>query len=152
MWEEITILGDARFWALFTALTLLVYWIVPRKPLRYLYFAVIPATAIAALFSELSKAIVQSPRPCAGLAWCPGDFSFPSGHVVIAFAAFTAIYLGFEKPEKRHLLIFIIPALVAISRVALGVHRVEDVIAGGIIGVAFAFGYVKTYLQIKGKK
>lgn len=151
-WEEVTILGDARFWLVFTVLTIALYKILPKKALHYLYFNVVPAAAIATAFSEALKLIVRSPRPCAGIPWCPDEFSFPSGHAVVAFAVFTSIYLGIGKKEKKHLAIFIIPALVAVSRVALGVHRVEDVIAGGIIGIAFAFGYSKAYERFWPKK
>lgn len=153
VWDEITILGDFRFWVVFAALTLLLYRVLPRKFLRKLYFVVMPATVLAAAFSEGLKELVQSPRPCTGFDLCPEGFSFPSSHAVIAFAAFTAIYLGFEKRKRKYLLIFIIPVLVAISRIAVGVHRAEDVVAGSAIGAAVAFGYLKAYQRIRpGKK
>lgn len=152
VWEEITILGDFRFWVVFALLTLLLYKILPKKTLRFLYFVIMPAMVFATIVSEALKLLVQSPRPCAGLGWCIEGYSFPSSHAVVAFAAFTSIYLGLGWRDKRHLAIFIIPALIAISRVIVGVHRVEDIVAGSAIGIVFAFGYMRVYEHLKERR
>jgi membrane-associated phospholipid phosphatase len=63
-----------------------------------------------------------------------GPFSFPSGHTSTAFATATAISLAYPKwyviaPS------FAWAAVVAYSRLHLGVHFPSDVLAGMLIGV-----------------
>src|SRR3989338_8993619 len=89
------------------------------------------------------KNLVKRPRPCSlniRLAFylpghretsCPKDFSFPSSHATIAFAAATVI-TAFDK--KRRWLYFFIAFLISLSRIYLGYHYFFDVVVGGIIG------------------
>jgi undecaprenyl-diphosphatase len=65
----------------------------------------------------------------------PGDPSFPSGHTQTAFGA--AAFLSCMYPAAAPFLL-IAAALVGVSRVALGVHFPLDVLAGAVIGAAFA--------------
>ncbi len=62
----------------------------------------------------------------------PQDFSFPSGHSTIAFAAATTLSF-FNK--KRRFIYFTIASLIAYSRLYLGVHYFFDVLVGGIVGM-----------------
>lgn len=68
----------------------------------------------------------------------PSDYSFPSGHTAVSFAAVTALYLSGE-----HILwkIFLIPAiLISFSRMYLYVHYPTDILGGIFLG--FFSGYV----------
>lgn len=65
----------------------------------------------------------------------PHDFSFPSGHAVNAFAAATAVFLNHKKIG---IVALIIAALVAFSRLYVGVHYPTDVLTGMAIGIVFA--------------
>lgn len=67
--------------------------------------------------------------------------SFPSDHAAIAF--FLA-YLLF-KYKKKWWWFFIISALVALGRVAAGVHYPLDVVAGSAVGLMF--GYLTTQVE-----
>jgi membrane-associated phospholipid phosphatase len=58
--------------------------------------------------------------------------SFPSGHTVTAFA--TAMALSYFAPRLR-LPLFLVAALVAFSRLAIGAHYVSDVLAGVFFGI-----------------
>lgn len=59
--------------------------------------------------------------------------SFPSGHTTAAFALFTL--LAFFTPKSTQKTIWLIPAsLAGISRIYLGQHFLEDVIAGAVLG------------------
>ncbi len=62
-------------------------------------------------------------------------FSFPSGHALHAVAY--AIILSHHYPQLT-LALWAFVALVAASRVALGLHYPSDVVAGGMIGAAVA--------------
>jgi undecaprenyl-diphosphatase len=66
----------------------------------------------------------------------PHSYSMPSGHAATAFAA--AVAVGLVHPRTRRPLLGL-AALVAISRVWLGVHYLTDVLAGAALGTAVAF-------------
>jgi undecaprenyl-diphosphatase len=63
----------------------------------------------------------------------PASASFPSGHAATAFAA--AVAIGLVHPRLRRALLAV-AAVVALSRVYLGVHYVLDVLAGSVLGAA----------------
>lgn len=73
-----------------------------------------------------------SPEP---LVQLPATHSFPSGHATVAFACATA--LAFAVPRLR-LPLFVLAALIAFSRVYVGVHYPLDVLAGALLGVGLA--------------
>lgn len=111
--------GDARvrWMVLFSALTLL---LTDQVAAGYL------------------KPLIARPRPCHGLAdinllvGCGGGFAMPSAHAASAFgqAAFFSLH-------HRRLISYLYPlaALVALSRVFVGVHYPGDIIAGTILGI-----------------
>lgn len=57
--------------------------------------------------------------------------SFPSGHAITAFACAAA--LGYFTPRLR-VGLFVLAAMVAVSRVVVGSHYASDVVAGAAIG------------------
>ena len=81
------------------------------------------------------------------------EFSFPSGHaaMTIVVYGFLAFLLGHGKPISKHgafaLTAAAIAALVAFSRLYLGVHWMSDVIAGFGLGLAWiallSIGYIQ---------
>lgn len=64
------------------------------------------------------------------------DPSFPSGHTGVSFAV--AVILFKETPVKYGIPALIIAALIAFSRLYLGVHFLSDVLAGMINGIWIA--------------
>jgi membrane-associated phospholipid phosphatase len=66
--------------------------------------------------------------------YCDTDSSFPSGHAGTIFAVFSSLCVAFRK--RLVIPLFLIPILVAYSRVALGVHTFQDVLAGALLGLA----------------
>lgn len=71
--------------------------------------------------------------------------SFPSGHATISFAIVSYVFLT----HPPLFLLFLIAAMyVSLSRVAVGVHYLTDVIAGALIGsaVPWALVYLAFYV------
>ena len=66
-----------------------------------------------------------------------GNASFPSGHTATAFG--TALLLSVFTKNKKYSLLYLFAALlVAYSRIYLGQHFLQDVLAGALIGVPVA--------------
>lgn len=111
---------------------------------------------ISAIVSFLLKVAVQRKRPfqldivsiVEGLqkaAYSTWDFSFPSSHAMIVFAAVP--FLSKEFPKLKYLWIAF-ACLVAFSRIYLGLHFLSDVIVGAVIGYLIGF-FVLTNWQEK---
>lgn len=103
-----------------------------EKDKKFVILFGISLLTTAFLVNIVLKNIIDRPRPVASTV-CPDDFSFPSGHAAIAFAA-TAVLSAFDK--KRKYIYYFIAFLVALSRVYLGCHYFLDVVTGAIIGYA----------------
>lgn len=130
-------LGDGIFWyALMAALLLSEGWAAAPVVGKMLL-----AGAICLGLYKWLKARTTRPRPCARheriqLRAAPLDeYSFPSGHTLHA-VAFTLIALHHYPLLAWLLLPFTV--LVALSRVALGLHYPSDVLAGALIGAGLA--------------
>jgi undecaprenyl-diphosphatase len=72
--------------------------------------------------------------------------SFPSGHAFASAMVYIGMALAFASMSKRHSVRYtligvamVLSALIAWSRVLLGVHYPSDVIAGWLGGAAWAF-------------
>ena len=94
------------------------------------------ATALSPLLTGPLKVAFDRQRPFAqglwrGLGPLPGSASMPSGHALTAAAGATA--LAILVPRARVLAV-VLAALIAVSRVYLGVHFAGDVLAGAALG------------------
>lgn len=114
-----------------------------RRPCEAAYVVLTVGTGFAA--STLLKALVDRARPAgAALGLVPGTASFPSGHAVAAacFAGALAVLVWVREGSTPRLRAGAIAAaaawvaLMAASRVYLGVHFVSDVVAGALLGGA----------------
>jgi undecaprenyl-diphosphatase len=137
IFAAISRLGDGVFW----------YVLIVLLPVIYGESALCPALRMAAigvvglvLYKYLKSRLVRE-RPYISLAGIrPGTraldrYSFPSGHTLHAVSFTTIAVTSF--PELAWLLVPF-AALVAASRVVLGLHYPSDVAAGAIIGAALA--------------
>lgn len=112
-----------------------------RRPRRWppTLVPVALAAGLAALLSTVLKQLVARPRPGPAahpLVATPGDPSMPSGHALVAFAV--AGVVGAMHPRLR-IPAFVVAALIAFSRVYLGVHYPLDVLAGATLGLLVAW-------------
>ncbi len=102
--------------------------------------------ALACVVSAVLKEAFDRPRPetadpslVAAVA-TPSNPSFPSGHALTAFA--TAVVVSALHPRLRWPALAL-AALVALSRVYLGVHYALDVVAGAALGIAIGLVVVR---------
>jgi len=100
------------------------------------------AVGVAALLVAALKDVFDRARPplqdasLDPIGIVPASASFPSSHAATAFAA--AVAVGLVHPRLRRPLLAM-AAVVALSRVYLGVHYVFDVVAGTLIGIAIGY-------------
>ncbi|MET8541943.1 phosphatase PAP2 family protein [Kitasatospora sp. NPDC004799] len=93
--------------------------------------------------NSVLKGAVEELRPCAqipgsvSLETCPGtgDWSFPSNHSVIAFAAAASLWF---VDRRLGWVAGLFAALMAASRVWVGVHYPHDVAVGALVGLLAA--------------
>lgn len=97
--------------------------------------------------SEGTKLLFAQPRPCN--RWpiaseCPqaGDWSLPSNHATLAFGAVVVIAIALGRTWITWLAVGT-ATLVAIGRVAQGVHYLHDVALGALLGVAVTIALVR---------
>ena len=111
-----------------------------RFPLGAVLAAV--SYGVATVLANALKIAFDRPRPPVGhpeidpLVAVPHSASMPSGHATGAFAA--AVAVGLVHPRLRWPLLAL-AALIALSRVWLGVHYLSDVIVGAVLGSAVAY-------------
>ena len=77
----------------------------------------------------------------------PRDFSFPSGHTAVSFAAVAALFFSGEK--KLWKISLVAAVLIAFSRLYLYVHYPTDILGGIVVGILAGYiGYrVVDWLQ-----
>lgn len=124
----ITNTGSALF--IFAAI-LLVYWLWDKR----LGFLLSVLLLVSAALNLYLKVLFGSPRPPAALHKPVPllDNGFPSGHAQTTTAFWTAIALALRG--WWIVIAVVMTALVALSRVYLGVHFIGDVLGGVAIGL-----------------
>jgi undecaprenyl-diphosphatase len=129
------------------------------KPGRAAALLVLLVIAIGdQLSSNVIKSVFLRPRPCHVvdgavvvegvrlLVGCGGGFSFPSSHAVNHFAA-ASFLTGYYPKAGRYL--FGYAAIVALSRVFVGVHYPSDVAGGALIGMGVGWLCLLAWAQLR---
>jgi undecaprenyl-diphosphatase len=144
----ITTLGEGWVQALIGAAAVIVAVLMRRDDLRRMGCAALAAYAASGLISQAVKFVGDRPRPLLVLhdARAVADplftHSFPSGHATTIFAA--AFAWGAFLPRARWAL-YAVAAVVAMSRVYLGVHFPLDVLYGALMGALIGIGSARLF-------
>jgi undecaprenyl-diphosphatase len=113
---------------------------------RFSAFLLLVASAGGIVLNAVLKSSFDRPRPQL-FEWLtePSSSSFPSGHAMSStIVYFTVAYLIARLEKRRWMRVLTIVAslllvlLISVSRLYLGVHYPSDVLAGMIIGLAWA--------------
>lgn len=131
-------LGNFEFYLL---LLTLLYWSVDKQIGRTLSLLIILNGAV----NGILKALIQGARPFwfdeALALGETASYGAPSGHMQLA-----TIFIFFLAMKLNHtavwVLAFIYAFLMGFSRVYLGLHFVQDVVAGAAVATFFLFAYV----------
>lgn len=134
--------GDSWFWAI----GLLALWLSGDSFWKEWAVVQLGSISLLAAMVLLIKFRIKRKRPEGewGRVYRFSDpHSFPSGHAARAFLIAT-IATGLGPPGLAAVL-WIWAPLVALARVAMGVHYVSDIIAGALFGVIVAWIGVQIY-------
>ena len=136
LFEGITILGEETLVILFVVA---LWFAVDSRLAQKVFFVTICSTGV----NGIVKNIAQVPRPFdRGVVpvreKTATGFSFPSGHTQ-SFSTWSTLFAIKFKKKWLTALVAVFIALVAFSRLYLGVHYPSDVIVGAALGVGMAF-------------
>lgn len=135
--------GDSWFWAL----ALLLLWFFADDPSWKKWAAVMAAGISILIVIVMSlKFLIRRRRPegeWGGIYRNTDPHSFPSGHAARAFLiAALATGLG---PAWIGIVLWVWAPLVALARVAMGVHYLSDIVAGMFVGILAAILTLEAY-------
>lgn len=134
--------GDSWFWG--GALFFL--WLVSDSAWRRWEVVEFVGISLLAVLVLGIKFIVRRQRPAGewgGIYRSTDPHSFPSGHAARAFLI--AVIGSALGPVWLGTLLWIWAPLVALARVAMGVHYLSDVIAGALLGIGVALIGLQIY-------
>ena len=148
---RITVLGDHGILWILVTLALLIY---PKT--RRVGLICFISLALSVIFCNgLLKNLVDRPRPYTQipdlklLVKEADDASFPSGHSSSSFCV--AIVCLKRLPKKFGIPAIIMAALIALSRLYVGIHYPTDVIVGTILGIVLGLIAIKLIEFADGK-
>ncbi len=137
--------GDSWFWAA----ALIIFWFLTNPVWKQ--WVVVEFFGIAGLAGVVLaiKFLVRRERPegeWGGIYRNTDPHSFPSGHAARAFLI--AAIASALAPPWLGAVLWIWAPLVALARVAMGVHYVSDVVAGAILGIIVGLIGLQVYQPV----
>ncbi len=127
--------GDSWFWVLVLAVS----WFFSNSIWKHWevveFFGILGLAGVVLVI----KYLVRRKRPegeWGGIYRNTDPHSFPSGHAARAFLI--AVVASALAPSWLVALLWIWAPLVALARVAMGVHYLSDVVAGAVLGIVVA--------------
>ena len=137
--------GDSWFWGA----ALLLGWLFSNSAWRKWEIVELVGISVLAVLVMAIKFLVRRKRPegeWGGIYRNTDPHSFPSGHAARSF--FIAVIATSLSPAWLAILLWIWAPLVALARVAMGVHYVSDVVAGALVGSVFALIFLQVYAPL----
>ena len=135
IFEGLTYIGS--FGILWLILAAAISILSRSRPWLWLHVGVTILAAEAA--SGGLKLLLRRDRPAGAdplpLVDLPATYSLPSGHATVSFACATMLALAVPKLLAP---LYALAALVAFSRVYVGVHYPSDIVAGAVLGIVLA--------------
>lgn len=116
-----------------------------KKEIKTLGILLIAGLTVSFYTAAVLKILIARPRPFVALsnvillAASEKSYSFPSSHAVSAFMVASLSSSHF----KKYILFYSLAALMAFSRVYIGVHYPSDVIGGAVIGILIGYFLVR---------
>lgn len=139
--KVLTFLGTPQFLTLAVVIGSAFLW--RRHRYRLLSFLIVTSVG-GAIIDSVVKILVNRDRPNLANPIIPlHGKSFPSGHTMSATIVYGALLLIFFPviPRRRRLIwvagALILVAAIGMSRLALGVHYISDVVGGFVLGLAW---------------
>ena len=144
-----SIIGDVgAVWLILSAALII------TKKFRRTGILLLASVAISWMMNDLLlKPLIARARPfevidgLEVLIHLPRSYSFPSGHACSSFAAAYALTRSVPKYGKWF---YVLAAMIAVSRVYLGVHYPSDIMAGIVVGTLGSI--VIHWISVKCKK
>lgn len=147
VFQIITDTGDEVFFIIVIAVFFIAY---DKKFAKNLLFSLIISTYI----NNFLKDVFQDPRPRTNIdptsetGYIAEGYGFPSGHSQGSVSVYGYIAYHF-KDKSKHFLIPVILSiyifLIALSRIILGVHDLQDIIGGLLFGICVLLPFI--YLE-----
>jgi undecaprenyl-diphosphatase len=134
--------GDSWFWGA----ALLLAWLFSNSLWRKWEIVELVGVSVLAALVMAIKFLVRRKRPegeWGGIYRNTDPHSFPSGHAARSFLI--AVIATGLSPIWFAVILWVWAPLVALARVAMGVHYVSDIVAGAIVGVAFAWFFLQIH-------
>lgn len=150
---------------LYLFLIFLIYKSEKRESLFIIFTLIIAVSIADQVTSGFMKPFFMRFRPCRDPViqdlvhivggHCGGQYGFASSHSSTTFAIAMTAFLFLRQHYRYVFLLFIWAAIVAYSRVYLGVHYPGDILVGGLLGILIGFlvyrGYKYTFRKIRAR-
>lgn len=126
-----------------TVFALVAAWLLYRGHPRTAAFAVVTVAGSAVLNAVVKRAVARARPVVADPLTTVTGLSFPSGHAQSALVTYATLLLLFWSAMRtvwRRVAVTVAAVMVlgiGLSRVALSVHYVSDVLAGYVLGIAW---------------
>jgi membrane-associated phospholipid phosphatase len=134
--------GDSWFWGM----GLLLLWLAGGPAQKQLALQLVAGIAITAIIVLALKRLIRRARPegdWGALYRRTDPHSFPSGHA--ARMAMLVVLVGALGPAWAAWLLLAWAPLVALARVAMGVHYLSDVVGGALLGIVMGVVLVSVF-------
>jgi membrane-associated phospholipid phosphatase len=141
----VSILGSIKAYLFF-----LIALVAIRAKTKFIITTIFTFLGVS-LVVQIVKILTYSPRPITalplehklktlvdGISYAANYKSLPSGHAAIAFSLATLITIIFKVEWYKSIILMVLAALIAYSRVYLGFHFYIDIYLGGIIGIVIS--------------